>query len=162
MLKHPLVFVFNILESQHAIFRTSLFDHVRQIYAQDNQECIMFPIRNSQHSNIERRTETIDKTLRSIGPAHIVALSIAGLDCRIALSVHNTPMQSLFTISSPHHGSELAMWAFSPEKDLSLLDPITKFLGVPYEAFVEVRKSSIQKLNKTLTPTETPIYSTSS
>lgn len=162
MLKHPFVFIFNILESQHAVFRTSLFNHIKWIFEQDNQKCIFLPIRNSAHSTLEHRAEIIDKKLRNIGSAHIVALSVSGVDCRLALSSHNTPMESLFTISSPHNGSTLATWAYSPEKNLSLLDPICKFLGIPFDAFIELRTDRIQKINKKLPKVDTPICSTSS
>lgn len=162
MLKHPLVFIFNILESQHAVFRTSLFDHLKMIFAQDQQECIFVPIRNFSNSMLNKRIESIDKKLKEIGPAHVIAVSISGLDCRIALSHCKTPMQSLFTISSPHHGSELANWASSPGKDFSILDPLTRYLGVPTEAFQEIRPEKIRKLNKSLSKTDTPIFSTSS
>jgi hypothetical protein len=161
MLKHPFVFIFNILESQHAVFRTSLFNHIRWIFEQDNQKCIFMPIRNSAHSTLEHRAEIIDKKLRNIGSAHIVALSVSGVDCRMALSSYSTPMESLFTISSPHNGSTLATWAYSPERDLSLLDPICKFLGIPFDAFIEMRTDRIQKINKKLPQVNTPICSTS-
>ena len=108
MLKKPLVFIFNILESQHAVFRTGLHSHLKQIFDQDSQECIFLPIRNSEYSTILKRAETIDQKLRNIGSAHVIALSVSGVDCRMALSKFDTPMQSLFTISSPHNGSQLA------------------------------------------------------
>ena len=162
MLKNPLVFIFNILESQHAIYRTSLYDHLRLIFEQDRQECIFLPIRNSKHSDLAGRAKMIDSKLRQIGSAHIIALSVSGVDCRMALHAHDTPMQSLFTISSPHNGSSLAKWAYSPEKNMEILDPIVKFLGIPFEAFQELRTDKISKINRSMPVHSTPISSTTS
>jgi hypothetical protein len=162
MLKSPLVFIFNVLETHYGVYKTSLYDHIRLIFEQDRQECIFMPIRNSGMSTIDKRAEIIDKKLRKIGPAHVIALSVSGVDCRLASIVHSTPMHSLFTISSPHNGSRLATWAWSPDRDLSLLDPISKFLGLPLSGFQEVNTEKLRNINKLSASDKIPIFSTSS
>jgi hypothetical protein len=162
MLKYPLVFVFNILEDQFSAFGTRLFDHFRLIFEQEGQKCILFPVRNSKYTHIERRAEQIDKKLRSVGPAHVIGLSVSGVDCRIAAAYLSTPMKSLFTVSSPHHGSFFADCASTTEKKFEFIDPVLKLLGLPYFGLAELQTEKMKNLNRIYPNDKVQIFCSSS
>lgn len=162
MPKYPLVFLYNVLEDQYAVFRSGLIDHLRLIFEQDEKKCLFLPIRNSKFSHMESRVEKIDKELRKIGPAHVIAVSVAGVDCRIAAAYKDTPMKTLFTVSSPHWGSALADYGLTENKAVYVLDPIMKLIGIPYFAFTELETRKMRSLNKLYPNSKVPIFSTSS
>jgi hypothetical protein len=162
MLKYPLVFLYNVLEDQYAVYRSGLFDHLKLIFEQEDKKCLFLPIRNSKFSHMEGRVEKIDRELRKIGPAHIIALSVAGVDCRLASSLKDTPMKTLFTVSSPHRGSFMADYALTNGKEIHNIDPIFKLIGIPYYAFTELETGKMRSLNKAYPSSRVPVYSTSS
>ena len=162
MLKYPLVFIFNILEEQFHYFRFGLHEHFQLIFEQEDRKVFFTPIRNSNFSHIERRVEMIDKKLRKIGPAHVIALSVAGVDCRFASAYKSTPMKTLFTISSPHHGSCFADYMTSTDKKMNFIDPILKLVGLPYYGLAELQTEKLKSLNKIYPKSLVEVESTSS
>ncbi|CAG9326978.1 unnamed protein product [Blepharisma stoltei] len=152
MLKSPLVFVFNILESQHSLYRTILYDHIKDIFAQDNQPIIFLPVRNPATTNLVQRAGYIHSRLSDLKKPHVVAFSVAGLDCRHAMCKFGTKIESLTTISSPHHGSRFSDWTHTPQYEEGRVDPVVRFLGITKRALDEIDTKSIRRLNASLPP----------
>lgn len=154
MLRNPLVFVFNILETQHALFQTALFDHIKDIFNQDNQQCIFLPVRNPQTTNLNKRADYIHTRLSQFRNPHVVGLSVAGLDCRHAICKLGTKVESLTTISSPNHGSIFADLLHVEQGLNHFSKPVARILGITERALDEITPSMVGRLNKSLPPRE--------
>lgn len=156
MLSKPFVFVYNILESKFQVFGNSLLSHIPKLFTEEGCECQLLPIRNGAFSDFASRREQIVSALRLLGDCHLIGFSTAGVDCRLALN--ELKASSLTTISSPHNGSRLAIWAASNESILSVIEPITQYLGLPLEAFLEYSPKHLRKIDQNRA-TEEGVYS---
>lgn len=146
MLRKPFVFVYNILEPKFQVFGNSLLSHIPKLFTEEGYECRLLPIRNGTFSDFTSRRAQIVSALRLVGDCHLIGFSTAGVDCRLALN--EVEALSLTTICSPHNGSRLATWAASDDSVLSVIEPITQYLGLPLEAFLEYSPYHLRKMNE--------------
>lgn len=92
-----------------------------------------------------------DKKQEKIEKVNIIAHSMGGLDARHMLfndrnnrKIHEH-VASLTTISTPHHGSAFADWGI---KNLPLVIPVARTLGLDLNAFKDLRTSACEAFNE--------------
>jgi triacylglycerol lipase len=111
----------------------------------------VFTARLSPTAGIQRRAtelkQFIDREVPA-GPIHLVGHSLGGLDARYAVSNLGleSRVKSLTTIGTPHHGSSFADWGWNRFSRLIL--PFLRFVGIPHEAFRDLRTESCRRFNE--------------
>ena len=84
------------------------------------------------------------------GPIHLIGHSLGGLDARHAIAKLGLESRvlSLTTVATPHLGSSFADWGW---RRLSrLIVPFLRMVGIPHEAFIDLRTDSCQRFNETV------------
>ena len=81
-------------------------------------------------------------------PVHIIGHSMGGLDARYMISRLGMESRtlSLTTLGTPHRGSTFADWGW--QRFARILVPLLRWLGIPYEAFIDLRTDSCQRFNE--------------
>lgn len=82
------------------------------------------------------------------GRVHIIGHSMGGLDARYMVSKlgMESRVRSVTTIGTPHRGSSFADWGW---KRLSrVLVPCLRAVGIPHEAFIDLRTDSCKRFNE--------------
>lgn len=82
------------------------------------------------------------------GPIHLIGHSLGGLDARYAVSKLglDSRVKSLTTVGTPHRGSSFADWGWH---NLSrLVVPFLRLVGIPHEAFIDLRTDSCLRFNE--------------
>lgn len=82
------------------------------------------------------------------GPVHLIGHSMGGLDARYMISRlgMESRVLSLTTVGTPHRGSTFADWGW---RRLSrLVVPFLRAVGVPHEAFIDLRTDSCRRFNE--------------
>jgi len=82
------------------------------------------------------------------GPVHIIGHSLGGLDARYAIAKLglDSRVRSLTTVGTPHRGSSFADWGW---RRLSrAVVPLLRLVGIPHEAFVDLRTDSCERFNE--------------
>jgi triacylglycerol lipase len=80
-------------------------------------------------------------------PVHLVAHSMGGLDSRFMISRLGMARRvlSLTTLGTPHRGSSFADWGV--RRFRSLACPLFEFLGVSYQAFLDLTVARCRRFN---------------
>jgi triacylglycerol lipase len=82
------------------------------------------------------------------GPVHLIGHSMGGLDARYAiarLGMENR-VRSLTTVGTPHRGTAFADWGWS--RFSRLFVPLLRLLGIPHEAFIDLRTDTCRRFNE--------------
>jgi triacylglycerol lipase len=81
------------------------------------------------------------------GPVHVIGHSMGGLDGRYMISRLGMAqrVRSLTTIGTPHRGSAFADWG--KRRLARLLTPFFHFVGVSYQAFLDLTRASCARFN---------------
>jgi len=82
------------------------------------------------------------------GPVHVIGHSMGGLDARymIAKLGMGSRVRSLTTIATPHRGTSFADWGVT--RFGRLVVPFLRFLGIPYQAFFDLKTDSCRRFNE--------------
>ena len=111
----------------------------------------VFSARVSPTAGIPRRAldlkRFIDREVPA-GPLHLVGHSMGGLDARYAVSKLGleSRVKSLTTIGTPHRGSSFMDWSW---RRLSrTVVPFLRLVGMPHEAFIDLRTDSCLRFNE--------------
>jgi triacylglycerol lipase len=82
------------------------------------------------------------------GPVHLIGHSMGGLDARYLvakLGMENRVL-SVTTVGTPHRGSAFADWGWS--RLHRLVVPLFRGVGIPHEAFADLRTDSCRRFNE--------------
>jgi triacylglycerol lipase len=81
------------------------------------------------------------------GPVHLIGHSLGGLDARYMTAKlgMGDRVLSVTTVGTPHRGSTFADWGVARLGRLLL--PVFRFLGVPHEAFFDLRTDACRQFN---------------
>jgi triacylglycerol lipase len=82
------------------------------------------------------------------GPVHVIGHSMGGLDARYMtakLGMENRVL-SVTTVGTPHRGSSFADWGMA--RFGRLVIPFFQFLGIPHEAFYDLRTEACRRFNE--------------
>jgi len=95
--------------------------------------------------SIENRAKLLKKQLDAIymktkKKIHLIAHSMGGLDSRFMITRlgGDEIVQSLTTLSTPHHGSSLADWGTDLFGKKLYIENIMKFAKIPYDSFYQL------------------------
>jgi triacylglycerol lipase len=91
---------------------------------------------------LERRVPT--------GPVHLIGHSMGGLDARYMISRLGMAerVKSLTTVGTPHRGTAFADWGVN--RFGRLLAPFFQFLGMSYQAFIDLTTAACRRFNATV------------
>ena len=111
----------------------------------------VYSARVSPTAGIEQRAADLKRYIQRevpAGPVHLIGHSLGGLDARYAVS--NLGLESrvlsLTTVAAPHRGSAFADWGW---RRLSrYIVPFLRMLGIPYDAFIDLRTDSCRRFNE--------------
>ncbi|VTR95710.1 alpha beta-hydrolase : Putative esterase OS=uncultured microorganism PE=4 SV=1: PGAP1 [Gemmata massiliana] len=84
------------------------------------------------------------------GPVHVIGHSMGGLDARYMVSQLGMAdrVRSLTTVGTPHRGSAFADWGVG--RFGRLLTPFFQFLGLSYQAFIDLTSAACRRFNETV------------
>jgi triacylglycerol lipase len=90
----------------------------------------------------------IEKRLPDGGPVHLIGHSMGGLDSRymIARLGMADRVRSLTTVGTPHRGTAFADWGMN--RFGRLLTPFFQFLGLSYQAFLDLTTTGCRRFNE--------------
>jgi triacylglycerol lipase len=82
------------------------------------------------------------------GPVHLIGHSMGGLDARYmtARLGMESRVRSLTTVGTPHRGTAFADWGWS--RFARLVVPFLRSVGIPHEAFIDLRTDSCRRFNE--------------
>jgi triacylglycerol lipase len=111
----------------------------------------VYTARVSPTAGIARRASDLKRYIERdlpAGPVHVIGHSMGGLDARymIARLGMESRVKSLTTIGTPHRGTTFADWGWS--RFARLVVPFLRKVGIPYEAFVDLRTDSCRRFNE--------------
>lgn len=91
-------------------------------------------------------------------PVHLIAHSLGGLDSRYMISCLDMgpKVLTLTTIGTPHRGTAFADWGV--DRFERIVKPILDTLGMPYQAFYDLRRSNCQAFNEKVVDVPTVKY----
>lgn len=155
-------FVFNILDRHWQMFGRKLHAPIQAVFAEQGVDCTLMPIINYPSTSLAERGERIAEMASKLGRrAHLVALSVSGVDARLAIGHLGLKVKSLTTISSPNHGSRLAEWAGSDIMQYHLLGGLLPCVQVSAGSFAEMAPDNLAALAIPTQP-DVQYYSTGS
>ncbi len=110
----------------------------------------VFVARLSPTAGIEERAQQLKSLIDRESPhepVHVLAHSMGGLDARYMISRGGMFKRviSLTTLGTPHRGSSFADWGV--RRFRSLACPLFKFIGLSFQAFVDLTVASCRRFN---------------
>ncbi len=111
----------------------------------------VYVARVSPTSGVTRRAADLKRFIqREVppGPMHLIGHSMGGLDARFmtARLGMEDRVQSVTTIGTPHRGTAFADWGWS--RVSWLITPFMRLLGLPYDAFIDLRTDNCRRFNE--------------
>jgi triacylglycerol lipase len=111
----------------------------------------VYTARVSPTSGVARRALDLKRFIERevpAGPVHIIGHSMGGLDARYMISRLGMEhrVRSLITIGTPHRGSTFADWGW--HRLSRFLVPVMRWLGIPHQAFIDLRTDSCRRFNE--------------
>jgi triacylglycerol lipase len=81
-------------------------------------------------------------------PVHLIAHSMGGLDARYMISCLDMAQRvlTLTTLGTPHRGTSFADWGVG--RLARIVKPIMEAIGMPYQAFYDLRRENCQRFNE--------------
>jgi triacylglycerol lipase len=111
----------------------------------------VYAARVSPTSGVARRAADLKRFIdREVptGPVHVIGHSMGGLDARYMVSRLGMEgrVRSVTTVGTPHRGSSFADWGW--RRLARAIVPFLKLVGMPYEAFIDLRTDSCRRFNE--------------
>lgn len=163
-LRDPIVFAFNIHLSHYNAFGTKHYDRIKAALLEkenaglDPEKVILLPNVTNLTSSIESRGASLAKNLSrkldkmKVDRCHLVSHSFTGVDARAAISMYGAAdrVQSLTTLSSPHHGLrliDLALQSGRFDNEAMLIEKAFEMLGLTRRSAEEFTSSNMADFN---------------